>query len=193
MKLNKSYWEERYRENKLGWDIGAVSTPIKTFIDQLEDNSLKILIPGAGKGYEAQYAHQKGFHNTYVVDIASQPLKHIQLACPDFPSAHLLETDFFMMEESDFDLVLEQTFFCALAPGLRTRYVEKMYDILKPGGILAGLLFDFPLTETGPPFGGSIEEYQGLFQERFKIHKLERAYNSIPPRQGNELFFIFEK
>ena len=193
MKLNKNYWEERYRENKLGWDIGAVSTPIKAYIDQLKDNSLKILIPGAGKGYEAQYAHQRGFRNTYVVDIASQPLKHIKRACPDFPSAHLLETDFFEMEESDFDLVLEQTFFCALTPELRMPYVEKMYEILKPGGILAGLFFDFPLTDSGPPFGGSIEEYQSLFQERFKIHKLERAYNSIPPRQGNELFFIFEK
>ena len=193
MKLNKNYWEERYRENKLGWDIGAVSTPIKAYIDQLKDNSLKILIPGAGKGYEAQYAHQRGFRNTYVVDIASQPLKHIKLASPDFPSAHLLETDFFEIEESDFDLVLEQTFFCALTPELRMPYVEKMYEILKPGGILAGLFFDFPMTDSGPPFGGSIEEYQSLFQERFKIHKLERAYNSIPPRKGNELFFIFEK
>ena len=193
MKLNKNYWEERYRENKLGWDIGAVSTPIKAYIDQLKDNSLKILIPGAGKGYEAQYAHQRGFRNTYVVDIASQPLKHIKRACPDFPSAHLLEADFFEMEESDFDLVLEQTFFCALTPELRMPYMEKMYEILKPGGILAGLFFDFPLTDSGPPFGGSIEEYQSLFQKRFKIHKLERAYNSIPPRQGNELFFIFEK
>ena len=193
MKLDKTYWEERYRENRLGWDIGHVSTPIKTYVDQLKDTSLKILIPGAGRGYEAQYLHQNGFGQTYVVDIASQPLQHILDVCAGFPEGHLLEDDFFEMEESEFDLILEQTFFCALDPGLRPRYVEKMYDILKPGGILAGVLFDFPLSETGPPFGGSIEEYQSLFQDRFTIHKMERAYNSIPPRQGKELFFIFEK
>ena len=193
MKLDKNYWEERYRENKLGWDIGHISTPIKDYVDHLSDPSLKILIPGAGKGYEAQYLHQKGFRQTYVVDIASQPLQHILDVCPAFPAAHLLVTDFFKMEEAGFDLILEQTFFCALDPGLRAQYVDKMYELLKPGGILAGLFFDFPLSASGPPFGGSSEEYQGLFQEKFIIHKLERAYNSIPPRQGKELFFIFEK
>jgi len=193
MKLDKTYWEERYEENKQGWDVGYISTPIRTFVDQLNDTSIKILIPGAGRGYEAQYLHQKGFIHTYVADIVSQPLQHIREVCPDFPKEHLLETDFFKMKEKGFDLVLEQTFFCALDPEFRPRYTEKMYDILKPGGILAGLLFDFPLTDSGPPFGGSMDEYQNLFQDKFKIHKLERAYNSITPRKGKELFFIFEK
>ncbi|MCE2611596.1 TPMT family class I SAM-dependent methyltransferase [Flavobacteriaceae bacterium D16] len=193
MKLDKTYWEERYQENRQGWDIGHISTPIKAYIDQLEDTSLKILIPGAGRGYEAQYLHQKGFNQTYVADIASQPLQHIREVCPGFPVDHLLETDFFKLKEERFDLILEQTFFCALDPQLRLGYVEKMYHMLNPGGILAGLLFDFPLTDSGPPFGGSIKEYQSLFQDKFKIHKLERAYNSITPRQGKELFFIFEK
>ena len=138
MMLDKSYWEERYKENRLGWDIGQVSTPIKTYIDQLSDSSLKVLIPGAGKGYEAQYLHKKGFKQTYVVDIASQPLQHILEVCPDFPKFHLLETDFFTIEESGFDLILEQTFFCALDPKLRIRYAEKMHSLLKPGGALAG-------------------------------------------------------
>ncbi|MCX2720088.1 methyltransferase domain-containing protein [Lentiprolixibacter aurantiacus] len=193
MKLDKNYWEERYLENKLGWDIGYVSTPIKTYVDQLDDTSLKILIPGAGRGYEARYLHENGFKETYVVDIASQPLRHIGEVCPDFPPEHLLENDYFKIEEKEFDLILEQTFFCALAPRLRPQYVKKMYELLKPGGILVGLLFDFPLSDSGPPFGGSAEEYHELFRDSFTIQKLERAHNSIPPRQGKELFFIFEK
>jgi thiopurine S-methyltransferase len=193
MNLDKAYWEARYRENRLGWDIGHVSTPIQAYVDQLKDSSLKILIPGAGRGYEARYLHEQGFSQTYVADIASQPLKHILQTCPDFPEDHLLETDFFQIEEGPFDLILEQTFFCALDPGLRPGYAAKMHELLKPGGILAGLLFDFPLSDSGPPFGGSPEEYLRLFEDLFTIHKLERAYNSIPPRQGKELFFIFEK
>ncbi|MBT8223569.1 MAG: methyltransferase domain-containing protein [Eudoraea sp.] len=194
MMFDKAYWESRYKERAMGWDIGYISTPIKTYIDQLSDKAQKILVPGAGHGYEAMYLHNRGFLETYVVDIASLPLQHIREECPDFPKDHLLETDFFELEEGGFDLILEQTFFCALHPSQRSDYAKKMFDILKPGGILAGLFFDFPLTPSGgPPFGGSLEEYQKLFEKKFRIHTLEPAYNSIPPRQGKELFFIFEK
>ena len=93
----------------------------------------------------------------------------------------------------EFDLILEQTFFCALRPELRENYARKMQSLLKDGGILAGLLFDFPLEDGGPPYGGNIEEYRAFFSPYFEIRKLQRAYNSIPPRRGSELFFIFEK
>ncbi len=76
---------------------------------------------------------------------------------------------------------------------MRKQYVEKMFQLLKPNGKLAGLLFDFPLTESGPPFGGSVEEYNAIFSKYFKIKTLQRATNSIKERQGKELFFIFER
>lgn len=193
MKMNKEYWENRYEEASLGWDIGYVSTPLKEYVDQLENNDLRILIPGAGYGYEAIYLYEQGFKNVYVLDIASRPLQRIKDSCPDFPEEQLVEADFFEVDLEPFDLILEQTFFCALDPQMRSMYAERMYELLREGGKLAGLFFDFPLTEQGPPFGGSREEYEQLFSKYFKIHTLERSRNSIPPRMGNELFFIFEK
>ncbi len=68
-----------------------------------------------------------------------------------------------------------------------------MHGLLADNGKLVGVLFDFELTENGPPFGGSIVEYISLFYETFLITILEKCYNSIKPRQGTELFFIFEK
>lgn len=191
--LNKEYWEERYAMENMGWDIGSVSPPLRAYIDQLSKKEMRILMPGAGYGYEAIYLFEKGFKNTFVVDIAEKPLKEIQAKCPDFPKDHLMHSDFFELKLKEFDLVLEQTFFCALLPHLRGSYVKRMHEILNPGGKLAGLFFDFPLTENGPPFGGSEAEYMDLFQPMFRILKLERAFNSVRPRQGNELFFIFEK
>ncbi len=193
MTLNKEYWEERYSKESLGWNIGYVSTPIKTYADQLTDKEIRILIPGAGFGYEAVYLYENGFRNVYVLDITQKPFEYIRKACPDFPKEQLIEADFFEADLKDFDLVLEQTFFCALDPVLRKDYVVKMHEVLKKGGKLAGLFFDFPLTENGPPFGGDIEEYRSLFEPYFEIKTLERSYNSIGPRQGIELFFIFEK
>ena len=68
-----------------------------------------------------------------------------------------------------------------------------MYSLLEEKGKLIGLFFDFKLTEEGPPFGGSLNEYLKLFSTHFNIKTLERCHNSIKPRFGRELFFIFEK
>ena len=193
MRLNRKFWDDKYAEKKLGWDIGYVSTPIKAYIDQLAKKDLKILIPGAGNGYEVEYLFKKGFTDIHVIDIASQPLNNLKKRIPSFPESQLIHLDFFDLTEVRFDLILEQTFFCALDPLLRQAYVSKMNHLLTPGGKLVGLFFDFPLTTEGPPFGGNIKEYRQLFEKQYKIRILEKAYNSIKPRKGIELFFIFEK
>ncbi len=174
--------------------MGMVSPPLAAYIDQLTEKNLRILLPGAGMGYEAVYLAEAGFKALTVLDIAPYPLESLKKRLPaSFAGENLIETDFFDFKEGPFDLVLEHTFFCALPPELRPGYVLKMNALLRQGGKLAGLLFDFPLTPQGPPFGGSKEEYVQLFTPYFHIQVLERATNSIPPRQGSELFFIFEK
>ena len=185
-----NYWEERYQKGETGWDAGAITTPLKEYIDQIKNKELKILIPGAGNGHEFDYLVNNGFKNVHVIDIAPSPLENIAKRNPAFKS-NLIHDDFFNLEEK-FDLVIEQTFFCALPPALRSQYAEKMYEILTPDGKIIGLLFDFPLTSEGPPFGGSKEEYLALFSPTFKVRTLERAHNSIKPRENKELFFIFE-
>lgn len=190
--LDQTYWEQRYKANEIGWNIGYPSTPLKSYVDQLEDKSMTILIPGAGNSYEAEYLWNRGFHNIYILDIAEQPIANLQDRVPAIPSEQLLQIDFFKFE-GQFDLILEQTFFCALNPNLRDAYAKKMLELLKPKGKLAGLFFNFPLTELGPPFGGSLDEYMALFSQYFKIKTLEPAINSIKERQGKELFFIFER
>ena len=195
MKMNnfdRNYWENKYRQNTTGWDIGSISTPLKEYIDQLEDKNIKILIPGAGNGYEAEYLWEKGFKNTFIIDIAEQPLINLKNRVSDIPVSQLINKDFFEFNDK-FDLIIEQTFFCAIDPRLRPLYSKKMFDLLRKNGKLVGLLFDFELTENGPPFGGDKKEYLSYFSQYFNIIKLERAYNSILPRKDRELFFIFEK
>ncbi|WP_179346394.1 methyltransferase domain-containing protein [Winogradskyella ursingii] len=191
-KFDKNYWQNRYIEKETAWNVGSISTPLKTYIDQLKNKELKILIPGAGNAYEAEYLWNQGFKNVYVLDIAEAPLNNLSNRVPNFPKKQLVNADFFAFEDK-FDLILEQTFFCALQPSLRERYVDKMHQLLNLQGKLAGLLFQFELTESGPPFGGSKKEYVNLFKEQFEIKVLETAYNSIKVRINKELFFIFEK
>lgn len=189
--LDQSYWESRYENQQTGWNIGYPSTPIKTYIDQLKDKSQKILIPGAGNSYEAEYLWNLGFKNIFILDFAKQPLDNFKQRVKTFPETQLILSDFFEFND-EFDLILEQTFFCALNPSLRKSYAEKMHELLKPNGKLVGLFFDFELTEIGPPFGGSLFEYKTLFENKFEIRILEKSINSIKERMNKELFFIFE-
>lgn len=192
MKLNSGYWENRYQNDDAAWDCGAVTTPLKDYFDQIEDKNLKILIPGAGNGYEFEYLIKSGFTNVFVLDYAQTPIRNLKKKLPNVAEDRFIEMDFFELDGT-FDLIIEQTFFCALNVDLRSKYAEKMHSLLNPNGKLAGLLFQFPLTESGPPFGGSTAEYRQIFSDYFNITKLETAYNSIKPRKGNELFFIFTK
>jgi thiopurine S-methyltransferase len=191
-KFDKSYWEHKYENQQTGWNIGYISTPIKTYIDQLKNKDISILIPGAGNSFEAEYLYHNGFKNTTVLDIAKQPLLNLKERVTDFPENHLIQVDFFEHKGS-YDLILEQTFFCALDPSLRNDYAKKMNALLHDNGKLVGLLFDFDLDASGPPFGGSISEYEKTFQKYFTIKTLSRSINSIKPRQERELFIIFEK
>lgn len=191
-RFDKTYWENKYLNNKTGWDIGYISTPIKEYTNQLKDKNISILIPGAGNGHEVEYLYHQGFKNITVIDIAEIPLKNLAEKIPDFPKENLINQDFFD-HKNTYDLIIEQTFFCALDPFLRSNYVTKMKSLLKEGGKLIGLLFDFKLTDVGPPFGGSKEEYLTLFSKLFNIKTLEKSHNSIKPRKEREFFFIFER
>lgn len=188
--MKEEYWSNRYAENKTGWDIGYAG-PLAKIIDQIEDKNATILIPGCGNGYEAEYALQRGFKNIHVIDITSEPLENLKSRCPEFPDAQLIHVDFFK-HEGNYDFILEQTFFCALPPEMREDYALKMHELLNENGILTGVMFDFPL-ESGPPFGGSLEEYNQLFSRKFDIEIMERCSFSIEPRMGKELHVKFRK
>lgn len=187
--LDSNYWKERYKTNQTGWDAGTITTPIKEYIDQLKDKSIKILIPGCGNAHEAAYLWQQGFTNVFLLDYVAEPLNNFSKHYPDFPKSQLLLKDFFELDEK-FDLIIEQTFFCALDPQLRSSYADKMYQILNPEGKLVGVMFSSEFEKEGPPFGGTKSEYQSLFERYFNIMKMEVCYNSINPRKGNELFIL---
>lgn len=185
-KLSADYWSDRYRQSEIGWDLGTVSPPIKEYVDQLTNKSISILIPGCGSGYEGGYLYELGFKNLYLLDFAIEPLENFKKNNLEFPSNQLINGDFFK-HEGKYDLIIEQTLFCAIDPILRIKYAEKISQLLKPEGRLIGLLFNREF-ESGPPFGGNKEEYFHYFSTFFSEIYMDNCYNSIPPRQGSELF-----
>jgi methyl halide transferase len=190
MNLDQNYWVSRYENADTPWDAGTITQPIKDFFDKITDKNVKILIPGAGNAHEAIYLHCAGFRNVYICDWAAAPLQFLAAQLPDLPKDRLLESDFFALPYTDFfDFVIEQTFFCALPPAMRPDYAPKMQKMLKSGGQLVGLMFNFPLNTTGePPYGGSESEYRSHFEPFFSQISIAPCPNSIKPRLGKELW-----
>ena len=191
-KLDENYWEERWINEKTSWDIGYSSPAIEEYILQYPNKEASILIPGCGNAYEVEFLWNRGFSNITVLDISTtavqilrdkyQGKKGVTVICEDFFNHH-----------GKYDLVIEQTFFCALHPDFRPQYVNKMHGLLNKGGRIIGVLFNRVFEKDGPPFGGSVLEYQNLFNNDFEIQKMEECYNSIEARKGSEVFINLQK
>jgi hypothetical protein len=190
--LDQNYWTQRYEKGDTSWDAGSITTPLREYIDRLKNKDIRILIPGAGNAHEAEYLVNAGFSQVHVCDLAAPPLARLKEKCPSLTSAQLIQGDFFELK-GQYDLIIEQTFFCAINPNLRANYFTKMLELLVPRGILMGLLFDDTLNTDHPPFGGNKAEYLNHIPTTFEIVHLDPCYNSIAPRQGRELFMQLQK
>jgi SAM-dependent methyltransferase len=128
-----------------------------------------------------------------LIDISPEPVKKMQEKFVNEINKEIkiILGNFFTLQQS-FDLIVEQTFFCAIDPKLRQKYADKMYELLKVGGKLVGVMFNRAFYD-GPPFSGTKEEYELLFANKFKIKTLEKCYNSILKRKDTEVFIILQK
>ena len=187
--LDNSFWNIRYQNNQTGWDLGEISNPIKKWFDNQENKKINILIPGEGKGHEVKYGFENGFRNIFYMDFSSRAADLFKEICPGFPKDQILTGDFFSLKKPlFFDVIIEQTFFCAIDPVLRPNYVEKTNEILKENGKIIGLLFNREFDTNGPPFGGTEKEYRGLFNSKFNFKKFENSLLSSLPRKEYEFW-----
>lgn len=191
-KLEADYWNQQYKNQRTGWDIGYASPAIIEYFEQIPDKSLSILIPGAGNAWEAEQLWEMGFRNIFVLDFSQEALVSFRTRVPQFPNSQILEEDFFH-HQGNYDYVVEHTFFSSLPLVLRDDYVKQVYKLLKPQAHLVGLLFNHEFSHQGPPFGAQVSDYHILFSPYFKFRHFDTAHNSIKPRKERELFILLEK
>ena len=182
--MDASYWSQRYQNQRTGWDLGEVSPPLVEIFKEIEKDS-EILIPGCGNAYEAEYLFNSGYKNVYIIDVAKEPLEAFKKRNLSFPDHQIIQGDFFE-HMGTYDFIVEQTFFCAIEPSLRTKYVKKMHQLLKQEGKLLGVLFNREF-DGGPPYGGRKEDYKTLFSAVFRKVKIQDSLKSIQPRLGAEV------
>ena len=188
-------WQRHYEENDLGWDLGQVAPP---FVKLWQEEKLplgKVLVPGCGRGHEVVFLAENGFDVT-AIDFSSGAVTYLKNALKKRNlEGRILHQDFFSLDESHegvYDLVLEQTFFCAISPKQRRDYVLNVSRILKPGGILVGLFYH--TDEQGePPYNTTREDIEMHFSKKFEIQELDKTSLSAEQRKDKEWLGILKK
>ncbi len=148
--INNQYSKRANRENLYsgGYYVNYVQTELKAKLKIVLDNyykttsELTLLEIGAGNGTNAFMFEELGFSipNISFNELQENRVKNIKA---NFPKNKLYEGDAIVLDITEtYDVVFQSTVFSSiLANEDRTRLANKMWALLKPGGII--LWYDF--------------------------------------------------
>ncbi len=184
--LSADGWEDRYKNDDTGWDLGGPPPALVKLLDDLGDVKLRVFIPGAGFGNDA-IAWAAAQHRVTAVDYAPSAVAGaIEKAKAANVALEVLEHDLFDLPDTlagSFDAVWEQTCFCAIHPDRRVAYAEAVAGVLEPGGAFYGLFWNHGVAD-GPPFDVTADQVRNVFGERFVIDSLDPAHESVESRNN---------
>ena len=188
-------WQKHYDEDDLRWDLEVVSPPFVYLWETKRIQPCRTLIPGCGRGHEVLFFAQQGFDVT-AVDFASGAVNLLKRSLEDNGVyARVMNLDFFELPlelNGQYDLILEQTFFCAISPNNRSRYAQTVHRMLKPNGRLIALFYETG-EEGGPPFNTTPDQIWEQFSKYFMIEELDKTSHSAERRKGKEWLSFLRK
>jgi len=213
--LTPEYWQSRFLASDTPWELGRPSVVLLEAFEELAARGerlrcKKILSPGCGTGSDALALAQRGAH-VLAIDWSPHAIVDLQQRSREVPlsggSITIESGDFFAIEARPVDVVAEHTFFCAIDPIARNRYVERISAWISPGGYLVGNLFvlsdaeasalsGLSLTSSGegPPFATTVSELQQLLSPYFEEIALRPATHGEPDRRpGMEWVGVFRR
>ncbi len=190
------FWRSIYQAGTTHWDIGG-ATPV---FCRLADSGIyppgKMIVLGAGRGYDARTFARKGFTVT-AVDFAAEAVRDMQMmADPEAPVA-AIRADIFKLPpffKGTFDYVLEYVTYCAIDPSRRQDYADVVAELLAPGGQFIGLLFPVDNRSGGPPFAVNPKALIEMLEARgLTLVLRETPEDSINPRAGREELVVLKR
>lgn len=183
-------WEQRYREGRARWDLGGPAPAlVRAIQERPAPPALRVLVPGAGFGHDA-LAWARAGHRVTSVDVAPSAVEGLRrMAARAGLGVDARLADLFALPPawgSAFDLVWEQTCFCAIPVERRLDYVRALAEALVPGGTYLGLFWNHG-QPGGPPFDIAWPDVRGLFLGRFAEERVLAVPDSVPGRSHETL------
>lgn len=191
---NPCGWEARYERGDIPWDLGLAPPCLEDLLLRLGPTPLRVLVPGAGYGHDALAWAQAG-HLVTAIDIAPSAVARLRALAGDAGlTVEAREIDLFDLPaemQDAFDIVWEQTCFCAIPPAQRAAYVRAMAGALRADGVLHGLFWNHGMAE-GPPWNISEAEVRSVFTQAFSLDGLVAVETSAGGRK-NEFLAVLRK
>jgi len=193
------FWNNKYINKEFTWDTGSCTPIFRNWSDSITNKkNIKICIPGCGRGHDVIYLSKQGL-DVYAFDFSIEAISYLKSQNnQNNLNANIFCMDFFDLSKKYnvfFDYILEYTFYCAINPKDREKYINKCHDILNDKGKLIAIML--PLAEStennGPPFYVSKEELINKFDDKFSILKMEKSNLSISKRKDIEIYVEYEK
>ena len=218
-------WDDLWKDGLTPWDLGR-PTPLLT--QEIHQNHIPktartALVPGCGAAYDITTFLQHFTQCTIVgLDISLTSLHRAkqvmtqEINTPHRNTVHLLLGDFFTNSwnpfytttihdpkhhpsiPSQFDFIMDYTFFCALSPTLREAWGRRMEELLEKHGRLLTIMFPIlPQADLskGPPYPVSIQDYQNALMPHGIVMdgKPFTTLASVPSRAGKEMVCYWKK
>jgi len=185
------FWDTRFRDGVTPWDAGGVPPALKNWIGRRRGR-LRVLIPGAGTGYEVRLFAEHG-HDVLAIDFSDAAIEAAKRELGSL-SGRVRKADFFGLQDGPFDVVYERAFLCALPRTLWSGWARRMAALVSPSGVLAGFFYldDNP---RGPPFGVSQEGLNDLLGKAFDLTESQvlPPEQSLPVFQGKEIWQVWTR
>lgn len=194
-KTRLGFWNAKYAQANQPWDLGGVADAARLLVERFCPPDSRVFVPGCGRGYEVVWLEQRG-HRVTAVDFADEAIRFLrELAGQHRVQPEIVQEDLFLLPaslNSRFDVLLEQTCFCAIDPSLRHEYERVAHRLLKPGGRLLGVFMEVEGIE-GPPYSTPLELVRGHFPvTRWRFDSSEPLPRH-PKRPGPEFLAVFTR
>lgn len=186
----ESFWTEKYLDPQTqpGWDLKGPHPALEHILPQIKISKTRILVLGCGRGHDCAYLAQKG-HLVTGIDFSEAAIKDAQELYGNIPGLKFVKVDAFHLPEkfrSQYDLVLEHTFYCAVEPSRRNEVLRVWKECLTEGGFLLGIFFILDSIEM-PPFGSTEWELRERLKSSFQFLFWNRWHGPSTRSQGAEL------
>ena len=181
------FWNSRYLSGQTPWDFGSVPADLKVYLKRHPKGG-RVFIPGCGSGYEIKAFADAGYEVT-AMDLAPAAVERARKLVGPALAKNIFTGDFFQYDfgPTQFDVVYERTFICALLPERREAYRNRVSALLKYRGSLLGYFYyQVPDLKAGPPFGFAWGTADELFSRHFLLVKDTVVSDSLPVFAGRE-------
>ncbi|MFA9462374.1 thiopurine S-methyltransferase [Thiohalorhabdus methylotrophus] len=189
--MDREFWLDRWRNNKLGWHLETVNPHLLDFWPGMPVPSRgRVFVPLCGKSLDMAWLARECGHAVVGVELS-------EVACREFFSENGMEPqvedagafsqfaaegitllcgDLFDLDAHTLgpvDGVFDRGSLIALPPEMRIRYAGHMESLLPARPPVLCVTLDYPQQEmAGPPFSVGPEEVESLFGNGYRVECL---------------------